>query len=129
MSMANFIILTNNPLAAEKYPGAAALHSADVEGIFLLARDRVHLGARLINHPLSGSVKPNESPFKSLVLSLHSGGLDSDSLQLIEGAQAVLKKLGQKHRDYPPRVLEDFMVIDLDLLDSAIKALPSDYHF
>lgn len=126
---ANFQILTNNPLAAEKYPGVCRFCSTNVEGIFIAARDVIHQGARLINHPLSGSIKPNESPFKSLVLSLGNGVLDLESVQLIEGAEAVLKKLPVKNRAYSPQVMEDFQVIDLDLLDSAIKALPSPYHF
>ena len=130
MSRANFCILTNNPLAAEKYPGTAVfMESASVEGIFISARDKIHIGAKIINHPLAGSVKPNESPFKSLVLSLDLGPADMDSLALIEGALAVLKKLPQKNRRYGQRVLDDFMTIDMDLLDSAIKALPPQYHF
>lgn len=126
--MANFYILTNNPDAVAKYPALATLTQTDVAGIFTAARDVIHAGAVLINHPLSGSVKPNESPYKSLVLSKPKAALDVFSLQLIEGAQAVLRKMPVKHRSYPPRVLEDFRAIDLDLLDSAIFALPAEYH-
>lgn len=126
--MANFFILTNNPLALAKYPALARAVDAGVDGVFRAGRDEIHLGAVLINHPLSGSVKPNESPYKSLVLSSRRGGVEMKSLQLIEGAEAVLQKLGLKHRDYPERVLDDFQVIDLDLLDSAIGALPAEYH-
>lgn len=127
-SIANFHILTNNPLAAEKYPVLTQYLDSSVSGIFLAARDKIHLGAKLINHPLSGSVKPNESPYKSLVLSNATGGADLDSLQLIEGAKAVLDKLPAKNRTYSQRVLDDFMVIDLDLLDSAMGSLPAEYH-
>jgi len=127
--MANFCVITNNPLSAEKYPGVSVLLKTDVEGIFKAARDRIHLGALILGHPLSGSVKPNESPYKSLVLSQPGDGFDMQSLQLIEGALAVLYKLGVKNRAYPERVLTDFRVIDLDLLDSAIKGLPPVYHF
>jgi hypothetical protein len=100
-----------------------------VEDIFTLARDEIHLGARLINHPLSGSIKPNESPYKSLVLSNERGSLDTDSLLLMEGAIATLRKLPKRERTLSERVLDDFQVIDLDLLDSAIAALPSNYYF
>lgn len=126
---ANIRIITNNPLAAGKYPDVAAYLELPVSGIFTAARDKIHLGARLVNHPLSGSLKPNESPYKSLVLSTRQGSLDWDSLRLIEGAEDVLQKLPVKRRNYNERALEDFMVIDLDLLDSAITALPAEYHF
>ncbi len=126
--MANFFILSNNPLATEKYKELTHEKQADVAGIFEAARNEIHLGSVLINHPLSGSVKPNESPYKSLVLSTRRGAVDMKSLQLIEGAAEVLIKLGIKHRNYPQQALEDFQVIDLDLLDSAMQALPAEYH-
>ena len=125
---ANFHILTNNPQVAEKYPALCELLSCGVEGIFLAARDEIHLGAVAINHPLSGSVKPNESPYKSLVLSLRRGPLDESSLTVIESAIEVLRKMPVRNIDFHPRVLDDFQVIDLDLLDSAIVALPAQYH-
>ena len=125
---ANVRILTNNPLAAQKYPQAATLLECGVQGIFTAARDEIHLGAIIINHPLSGSVKPNESPYKSLVLSLRKDGLDEFSAQLIEGAMEVLRKMPVRERVLPKGVLEDFRVIDLDLLDSAMSALPAEYH-
>ncbi len=126
--MANFFIISNNPMVVQKYTELTAEKKVDVAGIFKAARDEIHLGSVLINHPLSGSVKPNESPYKSLVLSKRRGAVDMKSLQLIEGAEEVLKKLGQKERAYPPRALDDFRVIDLDLLDSAMLALPAEYH-
>ncbi len=124
-------IITNNPAAARKYPGVAALHQTDVAGIFRLGRDAVHFGAVLIGHPLAGSVKPNESPYKSLVLSSAKDAplaLHADSLKLIEAAREALDKMPVKNRAYPSQVLDDFMVIDLDLLDSAIAGLPAQYH-
>lgn len=126
--MANFGIITNNPMAAAHFPGVCTVADTDVHGIFTRARDAIHLGAVLLAHPLSGSVKPNVSPYKSLVLSLPGGELDMPSLQLIEGAMAVLKALGPRRREYLPQVLEDFQAIDLDLLRSAIKGLPPHYH-
>ena len=125
---ANFHILTNNPLVAEKYPELSLRLDCGVEGICLAGRDEIHLGAVAINHPLSGSVKPNESPYKSLVLSLRRGPLDTDSLTVIESAIEVLRKMPVRNIGFHPRVLEDFQVIDLDLLDSAIVALPAQYH-
>lgn len=126
---ANFRIVTNNPAVEEAFPGVTERFDVNVEGIFKLSRDAIHFGAKLINHPLSGSIKPNESPYKSLVLSTKPAALHEDSLALIEGAMQVLYKLGIKRRNYPERAIEDFRIIDLDLIQSAIQALPSEYHF
>ena len=128
-NLANFRIITNNPQVAEKYPTVSQFAPDPVEQVFIRCRDRIHQGCRLITHPLSGSVKPNESPYKSVLISRSGGELDFASLQLIEGAEAVLKKLPRKHINYTPRMQEDYQVIDLDLVDSAIHSLPADYHF
>ncbi|KRK65362.1 GrdX protein [Companilactobacillus tucceti DSM 20183] len=116
-------------MVEEKYPEITEFEEDSTVGdIFNHSRDAIHLGANLINHPLAGSIKPNQSPYKSLVLSDRKGDLDMFSLTLIEGANQVLKKLGPRRRGYAESVLEDFQVIDLDLLDSAIDGLPYEYH-
>ncbi|MCH4009789.1 GrdX family protein [Companilactobacillus sp.] len=127
--MANFYILTNNPMVKDKYSEITHFdENLTVADIFTHGRDAIHLGANLINHPLAGSIKPNQSPYKSLVLSDREGDLDMFSLTLIEGAIQVLKKLRPRDQGYSESTLEDFQVIDLDLLDSAIESLPYEYH-
>jgi hypothetical protein len=128
MKTANIKIITNNPLVSEKYTDVAVSYDCSVEGIFKLTRDEIHLGAVLINHPLSGSVKPNESPYKSLVVSTKRGSLDADSLKWIESALETLYKLHKLDRALSDSILADFQIIDLDLLDSAIFALPAEYY-
>jgi len=127
--MANFKIITNNPMALDKYSEWAEYCQTSVEGVFTACRDAVHQGAVLICHPLSGSVKPNVNPYKSVVISDGKPRTDFDSLRLIESALETLKKLrpAQSMR-YSDSVLEDFQVIDLDLLDSAMTSLPPEYH-
>lgn len=127
--MGNFHIVSNNPMVAEKYPDLTEFQeNSSVKDIFSEGRNSVHLGANLINHPLAGSIKPNQSPYKSLVLSDRKGDLDMFSLRLIEGAIQVLKKFPPRGIKYDEQTLEDFQVIDLDLLDSAIDSLPYEYH-
>ena len=115
-------IITNNPDVAALYPEASCYLNVDVLHIFIALRDAIHKGGRLISHPLSGSIKPTDNPYKSVVL-LESYGqaLDYKSLHIIEMAIIVLKKLSKKRHCYSEAVLEDFRVIDLDLLNSAVK--------
>ena len=85
------------------------------------------MGAILIGHPLSGSIGPGESPCKSLLLKKQRGALNISSLQLIESALEALRKSSPQNRDLPPDILEDFRVIDLDLLDSAVSGIRGGY--
>ena len=127
--MANFKIITNNPMVSAEYPNKAEFHESSVEDIFILCRSAVHKGAILINHPLSGSIQPNMSPYKSIVLSDTKPQVDFMSIRLIEDAIAVFKNSYQKKNIiYSKSDLEDFQLIDLDLLNSAMIALPFDFH-
>ena len=84
-------------------------------------RDRVQINYHLLTHPLSGSIKPNETPYKSIAIKKEKE-LDILSLELISNAIEVYKKL-QKDLKTPlwtESILQDFMVIDLDLIKNAL---------
>jgi len=126
--MAKLRIITNNPMAKAKYKSLAEFHgSGGVLGVFTACRDAVHMGAALISHPLAGSVKPNINPYKSVVLSSEKPGTDLSSLQIIEDALAVLRKLGERAVNYGGAARE-FQLIDLELLDSAMASLRNGYY-
>jgi len=82
------------------------------------ARDKIHEGHKLLTHPLSGSIKPGQSPYKSVVISKEKGELDIESLRIIEGSIAVAKRqVAEKEEPkWSKEILEDFQLIDLDLI-------------
>ncbi|MDL2274051.1 GrdX family protein [Oscillospiraceae bacterium OttesenSCG-928-G22] len=124
--MANVQILTNNPLAVNKYADICEFFDEPPEGVLSAARDRVHLGAKLMHRSLSGGATHSGSPYKSLVIVATTGVVDFASLRLIEGATFKGRGRLRGGRTYPGTALDDFQLIDLDLLDSAIAALPPD---
>lgn len=89
-------------------------------------RDRIHAGAVLLSHPLSGSLKPGETPYKSVLLELGTGNdLDLRSLDLIEQALGVSQTQVASHRQEGPlseQVLEDFQEVDYHLICSALES-------
>lgn len=126
--MANYQIITNNPAVLRAYAAVAHEAPGPVSSVFTAVRNLVHTGARLISHPLAGSVKPNESPYKSVVLSSQKGPVEFRSLQLIEDATATLQKLPPKPKILSEATRADYMLIDLDLMRSAMASLPPDYY-
>lgn len=84
------------------------------------ARDLVYAGHILYTHPLAGSVKPNETPYKSLIVSREPHGFDAQHGEMIASAIAVFDKFKPLGRTFPPSVLEDFQLIDYTLLAGAI---------
>ena len=109
-------IITNNPAVVAQYPTESCHINGSVRDVFVTVRDAVHKGARIISHPLSGSIKPNESPYKSVVITTATGKLDMQSLNIIEDAIATLARMPNRNRSYDESVLEDFRIIDLDLI-------------
>lgn len=120
--MAILQIITNNPAVVNAYPDEARFRETDVSGVFAAVRDMVHMGAALVSHPLSGSVKPWESPYKSVAVSPPPGSLCLDSLDRIESAIGMLRGRGARRADCDARALEDFAAIDLDIIKSAMES-------
>ena len=83
-------MITNNPLVNNEIDGAVYDGNASFVDILTAVRDKVHLGHRLLTHPLSGSVKPGQTPYKSVVITADSGeATDYESVKLIGDALAV----------------------------------------
>ena len=109
-------MVTNNILAKNRLAHAFDVEYHDVSYINILhiVRDYVHKGHALLTHPLSGSVKPGETPYKSIVISKDAGSLDLKSLSIIEESIACCRKFDSK--TIPESALRDFMEIDLSLI-------------
>ncbi len=115
------IIVTNNPRVRDAYSANHEIHfiSGDFSCVLIAARDLIHKGFRLLTHPLSGSVKPNETPFKSILLCSGSG-IDLPSLSMIENALDACRKFPIKYPEMPDAMRDDFSLIDYTLFSSAI---------
>lgn len=119
-------LITNNPMVRDYFEEIPKVAVNFIDGnykdVLGTVRDLVHENHIILTHPLSGSVKPNETPYKSVAVE-PSDALDFQSLELIENAINTYSKL-QKDKATPnwiPRVLDDFAVIDLDLIKNALR--------
>lgn len=122
------LIITNNSKVKNHYEATYDVLFIDgtYRDVLVSARDYIHKGHRLLTHPLSGSVKPGETPYKSLIITEESGNLDFPSLELIEQALAVWEKFSSSCRfrqatEYTESILSDFREVDFTLLQSALK--------
>ena len=117
------LIVTNNPKVKDYFLNERVqLLDEGYYDVLITVRDYVHNNYALLTHPLSGSVKPNETPYKTIALE-ETETLNFESLSLIEKAIETFVKL-QKDSKTPlwtERIREDFMVIDFDLIKNALK--------
>ena len=116
------ILVTNNDRVREQFSSGYSVTfiEGEMKKVLLEARRLIHMGHSLLTHPLSGSVKPNENPFKSILLTGQTGGLDERSLRIIENALITADKFPVKYTFIPPKTLEDFKTIDLSLISGAL---------
>jgi hypothetical protein len=91
--------------------------------VLIEVRDLVHQGCELISHPLMGSVKPNETPYRSIILKQGSQ-TDLQSVEIIESSIQTYEKF-KMMKSLPMwshKILEDFQFVDLKLFESAIES-------
>lgn len=122
------IIITNNKHVYEKFSDKFEIvYKEDFTYLDVLGyvRDKVHEGHKLTTHPLSGSIKPNETPYKTIMISKKKENLDYDSLTIIEDSIATAKKFisNKPTPNWTESILDDFRVIDLSLIENVINKL------
>ena len=127
--MNKYILVTNNPMAKEKEFTGKKVEiklniCEDLDEVMTITRDLIHKGYELISHPLAGSVKPAQNPYRSILVK-KGETLNYDSLKIIESAIQKLNQFqkNKEKRNYPSDILEDYQVIDYSLISSGIKSL------
>ena len=120
-SLRNTLLITNNPLVNEKYANKQETEfiDTDFQSVLKVVRDRIHKGHKLLTHPLSGSVKPNENPYKSVLLSKSSAATDADSVMLVEQCIITAEKFEKK--TIHDKHLHDLQVVDLSLISEVLE--------
>ena len=124
MGSKDYIVVTNNPMVLDRLKDTRHVIYREIsyEEILKEVRDRIHEGHTLLSHPLSGSVKPNETPYKSIMISERKGEVDEGSVKLIENAIQACRKFIFKSDLYEEPVYDDFQIIDLTLLESGMAS-------
>lgn len=130
--MREYILITNNPLVEKDINNNQLGENINISlkkvetlnDVMIRTRDMIHKSYFLISHPLAGSVKPAQNPYRSIIIK-KGEALDYRSLKMIEKANQKLEqfKANKINSEYPPDILEDYQVIDYSLIASGIKSL------
>ncbi|MBQ2829814.1 MAG: GrdX family protein [Oscillospiraceae bacterium] len=115
-------IITNNLLVKEKLSFICHMEYADIpqHEILVRVRDLVYAGHTLCTHPLAGSVKPNETPYRSIAVSHRTAPLDEQSVLRCACAAEVLDRFKPFTHTQNEGVLRDLRLIDYTLLAAAL---------
>ena len=123
-------VLLKRPIGGER--GRDALPSTEcvvmVNGssldVLVTVRDAVHLGSRLLTHPLCGNLRPHQQPFRSILIEENRDSpVDLESLSMIEEAILVYCGCGAAlplPHDLPDAAREDYAFVDAELMRESL---------
>ena len=122
-----YYMITNNPLVITSTYRDIEIVPVKTLGILevlTIVRDHLHLGHRLISHPLSGSLKPNENPYKSVLISCKRDTYNFNEITLVEQCIASAEKFinGKALPKYNVQKESDFMSVDQLLIESRLNS-------
>lgn len=124
----DIIIITNNDKIKDKYNKYFEVDYLDISYIDILykVKDKIYDGFVLLTHPMAGSLKPNQTPYKSVMLSSKDNLIISNNyttnISLIENSLLHAKTF-LKNKSTPKwdeKSLNDFKTIDLSLIENVV---------
>lgn len=121
-------IVTNNPKVHKEIEGQEIYFIEGSFGDVLEATKEMVIEDRqvFLTHPLSGSIKPNETYYKSIILhDQKSEYVDLESLELIESAQETYDKFvaDRPTPNWTEDILKDFQMVDYHLIEAALTRI------
>lgn len=121
------VLVTNNDRVYEKYKSLLTVELMDsYEEVLIRARDMVYDRHILLTHPQASSLKPNQTPYRSVVVYPKGKEDNTEDMLLIEKCLETYRQWQQiapTPRNYQERVAEDFKTIDLSVIDNVIPRI------
>ena len=121
------VIVTNNDKVYEKYKDMLTVCLLEThEEVLIRVRDMVYDGHKLLTHPQATSLKPNQTPYRSVIVYPKGEEDNMEDILLIEKCVEVFRKwqdIAPLPKAYPAQVKEDFKTIDLSVVDGVIPRI------
>ncbi len=120
------ILVTNNDRVYDKYKDKlSCVYTESYEDTLIKVRDYVYNRHKLLTHPQTSSLKPNQTPYRSVVVYPAYEDNTQDIL-LIEKCIEVFnswQSIAKTPSDYKENVREDFKTIDLSVIDNIMDRI------
>ena len=116
-----FTLITNNKDLLDYVSSGEFINGSSLD-VLVCVRSLVHLGSKILTHPLCGNLRPNHQPFRSIIIDKTSGLVDLESLTLIEEAVHVYescKLITPQELDEATR--SDYAYIDSQLMRESLE--------
>ncbi len=125
MRAEELLIITNNPLLKERFDVAQRWVEGDCKEVIIQAYNLVAMGHQLISHPLAGSIKPNQNPYKSILIARIPAEVDVSALQLMNNCLRKAEEFTENRIliDLTAAYRQDLQLADHYLLASALASI------
>ena len=121
------IIITNNDRVYEKYKKEMQVILLDsYEDVLIKTRDMVYNRHILLTHPQASSLKPNQTPYRSVVVYPKGEEDNMKDIVLIEKCIETYRQwqeIAPTPKNYAEKVANDFKTIDLSVIENIIPRI------
>ena len=121
------IIITNNDRVYEKYKKEMQVILLDsYEDVLIKTRDMVYNRHILLTHPQASSLKPNQTPYRSVVVYPKGEEDNMKDSMLIEKCIETYRQwqeIAPTPKNYAEKVANDFKTIDLSVIENIIPRI------
>jgi len=112
-------------MSEQKFP-LVEYHSMNVLELLRLTADRISDGYRLLSHPLTGSIRPDITPYKSILISEDAGVSSAEEGRLMEHAIEYTEELYRQRKVplselWPESTKQDFQLVDYSIIRQALE--------
>ncbi len=121
------ILITNNDEVYKKYKDRVNCIFLEEYGeVLIKVRDLVYNKHVLLTHPQASSLKPNQTPYRSIVVYPKDEEDNMKDIMLIEKCIEVFNQwqsIMPTPKDYKENVAKDFKTIDLSVVDNIMPRI------
>jgi len=132
----DIVLVTNNPCFQQSVDSSRLMFLCGTSlNVLTAARDEIHLGSELLTHPLYGNLRPNQQPFRSVLLrkpaieknDKHEKNFDAafylESISTIEEAVLLYRSYGSQlltPERLPGPARNDYALVDSELMRESL---------
>lgn len=125
--MEKAVLITNNDRVYEKYKDTlTVILLKTYEEVLIKVRDMVYDRYILLTHPQASSLKPNQTPYRSVAVYPKGEEDNTKDILLIEKCIETFRQwqeIAPTPGDYADKVANDFKTIDLSVVDNIIPRI------
>jgi len=128
----DIVLVTNNPCFQQSIDSSRLMFMCGTSlDILTIARDEIHFGSELLTHPLYGNLRPNQQPFRSVLLRKPAQKNEKnlaaasylESISTIEEAVLLYRSYGSQllaPERLPNTARDDYAFVDSELMRESL---------